>query len=66
MNKLKLTPLSKLLITLLIVGGVAYGLYRMNKSPEIKERFSNNNQGQINTDKLPSGYKDVINMPPEE
>lgn len=40
MARTKLTPFSKLLITLLIVGGVGYGLYRISQKPEIKKKFT--------------------------
>jgi NitT/TauT family transport system substrate-binding protein len=40
MTRTKLTPFSKLLITLLIVGGIGYGLYWISKDPEIKEKLT--------------------------
>jgi NitT/TauT family transport system substrate-binding protein len=39
MARTKLTPFSKMLITLLIVGGVGYGLYRISQKPELKQKF---------------------------
>jgi len=38
MTRTKLTPFSKLLITLLIVGGVGYGLFRISENPEFREK----------------------------
>lgn len=40
MARTKLTPLSKLLITLLVVGGVGFGLYKISQNPDIKEKLS--------------------------
>jgi NitT/TauT family transport system substrate-binding protein len=40
MQRTKLTPFSKLLITLLIVGGVGYGLYRVSQKPELRQKLS--------------------------
>jgi NitT/TauT family transport system substrate-binding protein len=54
MAKTKLTPFSKLLITLLIVGGIGYGLYRISESPELKEKIS--------TDAKPTGKDKVVNI----
>ncbi|NJK85697.1 MAG: transporter substrate-binding domain-containing protein [Bacteroidales bacterium] len=56
MSKTRLTPFSKLIITLAIVGGIGYLLYSLNKNPKIKESISSNDKD------LPSGYKDVINI----
>jgi NitT/TauT family transport system substrate-binding protein len=55
--KTKLTPFSKLLITLLVVGGIGFALHKMSQSPEIKEKISN-----INKSEVPEGYKPVINI----
>jgi NitT/TauT family transport system substrate-binding protein len=56
MNKTRLTPFSKLVITAVIVGAVGYGLYSINKSPEIKKSITNINK------ELPKGFKEVINV----
>jgi NitT/TauT family transport system substrate-binding protein len=56
MNKTRLTPFSKLVITAIIVGAVGYGLYTLNKNPEIKKSISDINK------ELPAGYKEVINI----
>lgn len=56
MNKIKLTPFSKLIITISIVGAIGFGLYKINKSPDLKESISNINK------EMPEGYKDVINI----
>lgn len=56
MTKTRLTPFSKLLITVAIVGGIGFGLHMLNKNPEIKESISNSNKD------LPDGFKDVINI----
>lgn len=56
MSKTRLTPFSKLLITLIIVGGIGFGLYSLNKSPKLKESISNLGK------ELPKGYKEVINV----
>lgn len=55
MTRTKLTPFSKLLITLLIVGGVGYGLYRISENPEFLE-----SREQEKSD--PKGSSDVINI----
>ena len=55
MTRTKLTPFSKLLITLLIVGGVGYGLYRISENPEFLERRE---QEKSDT----KGSSDVINI----
>jgi NitT/TauT family transport system substrate-binding protein len=36
----KLTPFSKLLITLLIVGGVGFALYKISQKPELKQKLA--------------------------
>jgi NitT/TauT family transport system substrate-binding protein len=56
MTKTRLTPFSKLLITVAIVGGIGFGLHMLNKNPEIKETISSSNKD------LPDGFKDVINI----
>ena len=56
MNKTRLTPFSKLVITAVIVGAIGYGLYSLKKSPEIIKSISS-----INTE-LPKGFKEVINV----
>jgi NitT/TauT family transport system substrate-binding protein len=45
MARAKLTPFSRLLITLIVVGGVGYGLYRISENPKIKEKFSAGDEG---------------------
>ncbi len=40
MARTKLTPLSKFLITLLIVGGIGFALYKVSENPAIKEKFA--------------------------
>lgn len=55
MARTKLTPFSKLLITLLVVGGIGYALYRLSNNPEIKEKII----GESTTNNKSS---DVINI----
>ncbi|MHC1776659.1 MAG: phosphate ABC transporter substrate-binding/OmpA family protein [Lentimicrobium sp.] len=50
----KLTPLSKLLITLLVVGGVGFGLYKISKNPDIKDKLT--------SEENETGNQDVINI----
>jgi len=52
----KLTPLSKLLITLLVVGGIGYALYKLSGNKSIKERFENNETAES------SESSDIINI----
>lgn len=54
--KTRLTPFSKLIITLIIVGSIGFGLYSLNKNPDLKNSLS-----KITKD-LPEGYKEVINV----
>ena len=56
MNKTRLTPFSKLIITAIIVGGVGYGLYSLNKNPKLKNTIS-----EISNE-LPDGYKEILNI----
>lgn len=56
MKKTRLTPFSKLIITLIIVGGIGYGLYSLNGNPEIKKTITNSNKD------LPEGFKETINI----
>ena len=55
MQRTKLTPFSKMLITLLIVGGVGYGLYRISQKPELKQKF-------LTEEKTSKGSPDVITI----
>lgn len=55
MQRTKLTPFSKLLITLLIVGGVGYGLYRISQKPELKQKL-------LTEENNPGGTPDVIRI----
>jgi NitT/TauT family transport system substrate-binding protein len=57
MAKTKLTPLSKLLITLVVVGAIGFGLHTLSKSPQIKDKLSN-----LGNSDVPDGYKPVINI----
>jgi NitT/TauT family transport system substrate-binding protein len=57
MAKTKLTPLSKLLITLVVVGAIGFGLHTVSKNPDIKEKI-----GSIGSSDVPEGYKPVINI----
>ncbi len=60
MEKTKLTPFSKLLITLIIIAGVGFGLYYLSQNTNIGKNKNNDNiEADENT---PSGYKPVINI----
>ncbi|MFH1000478.1 MAG: ABC transporter substrate-binding protein, partial [Bacteroidota bacterium] len=54
--KTRLTPFSKLIITLIIVGSIGFALYNLNKNPDLKNSLS-----KITKD-LPEGYTEVINV----
>jgi NitT/TauT family transport system substrate-binding protein len=51
----KLTPLSKLLITLLIVGGVGFGLYKISKNPDIKDKLTSEENETTSSDVINIG-----------
>ncbi|MBK6964632.1 MAG: OmpA family protein [Bacteroidales bacterium] len=51
----KLTPLSKLLITLLVVGGVGFGLYKISKNPDIKDKLTSEESETANSDVINIG-----------
>jgi NitT/TauT family transport system substrate-binding protein len=55
--KTKLTPLSKLLIAVAVVGSIGYGLMQLSKNPELKDKIST-----INQEEVKEGYKPVINI----
>jgi NitT/TauT family transport system substrate-binding protein len=55
MTRTKLTPFSKLLLTLLIVGGVGFGLYKISENPELIERRAKESSDV-------KGTSDVINI----
>lgn len=55
--KTKLTPLSKLLIAIAVVGSIGYGLMQLSKNPELKDKIST-----INQEEVKEGYKPVINI----
>jgi len=58
MGKTRLTPLSKLLITLIVVGGIGYLLYRVSGNEGIKKSFTE----KESTNKAPKGFREVINI----
>lgn len=58
MGKTRLTPLSKLLITLIVVGGIGYVLYRISGNEGVKKTFTE----KESTKDTPKGFKDVINI----
>lgn len=58
MGKTRLTPLSKLLITLIIVGGIGYLLYRISGNEGITKSFKEEKSSKD----APAGYKSVINI----
>ena len=55
MVRTKLTPFSKLLITLLVVGGVGYGLYKISENPNFRDRDKSEKS-------KPVASADVINI----
>jgi NitT/TauT family transport system substrate-binding protein len=57
MRKNKLTPFSKLIITLVVVGGIGFALHKMSKNPDIKDKITSLSNGDV-----PEGYKPVINI----
>ncbi len=54
MARTRLTPLSKLLITLVVIGGIGFGLYYVSKNPSVKDNLTSKD--------TPKGYKPVINI----
>lgn len=58
MGKTRLTPLSKLLITLVIVSGIGYLLYRISGNESITKNFKQ----EESLKEAPSGFKSIINI----
>lgn len=57
MRKNKLTPFSKLIITLIVVGTIGFVLHKISKDPEIKDKINSLSKSDV-----PEGYKPVINI----
>lgn len=55
MSKTRLTPFSKLLFTLAIVGAIGFGLYKLNQNEELKESLTSSSESG-------KGSKDIINI----
>ncbi len=54
--KTRLTPFSKLIITLIIVSAIGFGLYSISKNPDLKDSISKLSK------ELPKGYNEVLNV----
>lgn len=61
MAKTRLTPFSKILIALLIIGGVGYLLLQL-RNPEAKEKLEELTSSNKDKGETKDGYQDVINV----